>query len=165
MRRATESRRKGSVEAVMTTSLFDSEIVRSIGIGLLVLALWFGGGYISAGISGWSDLADAYRARGEFGGRTTRFRTAWFTWWLVARWNLTLGADTEGLYLAMMLPMWPWTPPLFIPWKDISIHSRTIWFFDYWEYRFRGAPNVSISLNPSLGQKLAEWAGRNHIVA
>jgi hypothetical protein len=163
MRCARESFGKGRVGAVTLIVILALDI-RDVGIAILFIVFAGVGlsitGLLFSRMSGWDDLADHYRAKGKFFGDYMDFRWGWFRYWIHARYSLTVGADKEGIYLAFAIQSFPFIPPLFIPWSDITVSRSMIWFFDCFEYRFRQAPDVYIKLSESTGQTIARWGGQ-----
>ncbi len=48
--------------------------------------------------------------------------------WLVGYGNcLTVGANSDGLYLGILFLFRFMHPPLFIPWREVSIRTKRIW--------------------------------------
>jgi hypothetical protein len=94
------------------------------GFVLYFLVLW---GLISYGISwmsGWHRLAQRFRWEQDFDGERWRFQSGSMR--LGAHYNgvLTLGANREGIYLAVLFPFRLAHPPLFIPWSEITVSDR-----------------------------------------
>jgi hypothetical protein len=81
--------------------------------------------------SGWASLAERFGLRGEFIGRRLR----WVGGGLIGPGGyygiLRVGANSEGLCLAVTPPFRLFHPPLFIPWTQIRIANdgRSSWGF------------------------------------
>ena len=69
--------------------------------------------------SGWAVLARQFRLRSRFTGSRWRGQSGLMRWLCGYGNCLTVGANSEGLYLAT-LPFFPlFHPPLFIPWNEV----------------------------------------------
>jgi hypothetical protein len=117
------------------------------------IGLWAFVLFLVALLSGWSRLAQAYQAHTRFEGEIWRFRTGHFGW---ARYNgcLTVGANYEGLYLAVFPLFRIGHPPLFIPWYDITTAEKKGFLSSYLEFKFARAPSVTLHIHRSLGEAI-----------
>lgn len=109
-------------------------------------------------LSGWRALAQAYPARRPFNGEQQRFASA------VMRYNsrysavLTIGADFEGVYLAVFALFRAGHPPLFIPWSAIEVTRVQHWGVRGVRFDFRAAPGVPLVTRAALAKKLLRHA-------
>lgn len=117
-------------------------------IGMWVFVL-----LLVAMLGGWSRLAEYYRTQTRFEGQTWRFRSGRFGW---AGYNgcLTLGANHEGLYLAVFPLFRVGHPPLFIPWYDITTTEKKGFLSAYLEFKFTKAPSVRLQIPRTLGETI-----------
>jgi hypothetical protein len=183
-----------------------------LGIIIVFGALWAGVQILIARVAGWTLLARAYRFSGTFRGvvwkcptyKIIRMKwdgfegalTASFPWlprdipderFGYGGGELTVGANTEGLYLAQLFVFRPGHAPLFIPWRDIAVNRMSVGLveelkksFDqrfwpaepsapadsaggsddrvYLVFRFVKAPGVLLQLPESDGRRVAEAA-------
>ena len=116
--------------------------------------LWTAVGLILAQLSGWAELARHYRSTNPFDGRKWRFRNGKMR--LATHYNncLTVGANAQGLYLAVLFLFRIGHPPLEIPWQDIlTTTGKTLWW-KWTEFRFQQAPSVWIRFYGNLGDEL-----------
>jgi len=124
-------------------------------------ALWLGFiMWLVAHLCGWSALARRYRTEERFTGRKHHFRSGKIGW---GNYNgcLTIGANADGLYLAVMFLLRSGHPPLFIPWTDISPRVVRLWLFgECLDLTTEKAPGTRIRLPAALGRKLAADANR-----
>ena len=130
-------------------------------VPLLFIAVWVGALSLVARLGGWSRLAAAYRMWEPFEG----YRK-WFASGSLLRggssfgfpWNydgcLIVGANADGLSVAVLPPFRPGHPPLFIPWRDVTAQVKKGWLRTTVILTFRQVP--SVRLRVSLG--LARWA-------
>jgi hypothetical protein len=111
-------------------------------------------------LSGWWRLSRHYRHRGHFDGTRRRFRSVSFGW---SNYNgaVTVGTNSEGLYLAMFLLFRPGHPPLFVPWADVTAEVVKGWFWSrYLELRFAEVPGLRVRVPLALGREIAADANR-----
>jgi hypothetical protein len=97
-----------------------------LAIAVFGSALFFGITYMFTGASGWTKMAQYFRAPAEpqgyvFSGQTVRVGIVRY------RWSTRLIFSPQGLYLRTGLPM---HPPLLIPWPAITaVTSDTLYWF------------------------------------
>jgi hypothetical protein len=93
------------------------------------LALWLVVSVVISYIGDWTTLAKRFRTRIPFVGERRRGESGRMRWIAGYRNCLTVGCNTEGLYLAMM-PLFRFRhPPLLIPWGEITVSRQQIVFF------------------------------------
>jgi hypothetical protein len=88
------------------------------------VALWLLVSAVISLIGGWTKLAGAFRLGEPFVGQQWKGQSGQMRW--IAGYGncLTVGCNTEGLYLATM-PLFRFRhPPLLVPWSEISISQR-----------------------------------------
>jgi hypothetical protein len=121
------------------------------------VGLWVGMSFITAR-GNWAALAGAYRYSGA---------------WPLGRWRhqdgdvgseqydngLTIGADANGLYLAIVFLFRAGHPPLFIPWTEISVRRQERFLCAYAVFHFRSVPTVPLRVGESLGRRIVAAAG------
>ena len=67
---------------------------------------------------------------------------------------LTLGANREGFYISLALPLFLGHPPLFIPWREISVtRKKVLWFKQVRLGLGREAP-IPFQISERLAEKL-----------
>lgn len=123
------------------------------------VARWIAVGFAVAQMSGWGELSRCYRSGNPFEGRRWSFRSGRMR--LTMRYSncLTVGASTQGLYLAVSFLFRVGHPPLFIPWQDVSVKSgKTLWW-KWTEFRFLQAPSVYLQIPGKLGDEIQSTAG------
>jgi hypothetical protein len=135
-------------------------LVPLLGVAWFLL-VWCGTGIIVARVGGWIALAQRYRATQRFEGQRWRFQDAGMRWFSNYGKALTVGANAEGLYLAMTLPIFPGHPPLFIPWSETKMEmKRSFWQGgDYLEIHFPEVPTTVVKLRKKLAAKIAKVVG------
>lgn len=114
-------------------------------------------------LCGWSALARHYRAEESFRGSRFHFRSGKIG---SGNYNacLTVGANSDGLSLAVIFPFRVAHPPLFIPWTDLNPQVKHHWIAGAsLVFEVAKTPHVKVRLPLSLGEELAaeanvEWS-------
>ncbi len=113
-----------------------------------------------AKLSGWSDLAQRFRATQPFEGRTWQWKSARLRAGLNYNNCLTLGSSPEGLYLAVRLIPRFSHPALFIPWHELSVlGERVVFFVPMVEMRLGREEQVPFRIRRVLGDEIKAAAG------
>lgn len=126
---------------------------------IFFVLLWVVVGFIVAQISGWAELSRCYRSGNPFEGRRWNFRSGRMRLNMAYNNCLTIGADSEGLYLAVFFLFRSGHPPLFIPWQDISVKTGKTFLWKWKEFRFRQAPRVYLKIFGRLSDDIESVAG------
>jgi len=93
-----------------------------------VLLMHFAVSFVVSWWSGWRLLARQFSLRARFNGSLWRAQSGQMRWLCGYRGCLTVGANSEGLYLATF-PFFPlFHPPLFIPWGEVSVARKHLLF-------------------------------------
>jgi hypothetical protein len=129
-------------------------------IPLAFAAWWCFIMWVVSRLCGWHALARHYRAENRFHGKHRRFSSV-----KVGSGNysgcVTLGANSDGLSLAVMVLFRVGHPPLFIPWADLKPRIKKMWIFGEWlEFEVKRTPHVKLSFAMAVAKKLA--ADANH---
>lgn len=149
-------------------------VVANLGLieWLCIFALLLGGGlFLASRLNGWHTLAKHY-------GTQQRYQGAWISQpddsgkeagGLSVTLNsgesenaIKLGADRDGVYLAMSLGFRPFHPPLFIPWNDI----KAVWVAgapwlktrNLLRITFRDCPHIPLEVDRHVANRLEEHA-------
>jgi hypothetical protein len=120
------------------------------------VGMWVFVTYLVALIGGWKRLAAHYQSNSDFLGQQWSFSSGRLG---VSNYSaaLTVGANSSGLYLAVLLPWRPGHPPLFIPWQEINTStSKSLWGA-YVNFTFSRAPDVTLRLRKNLAEKLLAY--------
>lgn len=96
----------------------------ALGLGLFL-------SWLPSKVSGWSKLAEVYRAPKPFAGTLLRGKTIVVGRFMGYKGIISLGADREGLYLEVLRLFSLGSPALWIPWKDMSA-SEVDGFYGSW---------------------------------
>jgi hypothetical protein len=129
---------------------------------LAFVGLWIGASIFLAR-GNWTALAGAYRFAGELPAGYWRCPVGHVGSESYEN-GLTIAADSEGLYLAVVFLFRAGHPPLFIPWSEISANTEQRFLSTYAVFHFRSAPTVPLCVNESLGRRIAlaaagSWPG------
>ncbi len=110
-------------------------------------------------LGGWASLARNYSYPDKFSGDRWRFQSAQMRWFMGYNNCLTIGANAEGLYLSILFPFRFAHPPLFIPWREISVIPRKILWIRFVELRLGRELAMPLRIRERLAQKLKNAAG------
>lgn len=126
-------------------------------IGLFVLIV-----FIIANTSGWTRLAKHYAFQGSFTGTKWQMQSARIG---LSRYRgcLTVGTNSEGLYLATSFPFSFGHSPLFIPWSDITIVEQQEWPSKYLDLMFAQTQQIRFRFLHDFGTTVMatrpDWVG------
>ena len=120
---------------------------------LFFIFLWAFVLVILAYIGGWSRLAQYYQTQSKFEGEKWGFKSGRMG---MANYSgcLTIGANDQGLYLAVFPLFRVGHPPLFIPWYDITTSKSRKFFVSYLDFTFARMPSVTFSVPVGFGDIL-----------
>lgn len=126
--------------------------------GILFCALWCGVMKITASISGWSRLSEAYAAPHPFTGTRIPFQSLFFG---QTNYNsiITVGVSPEALYLRL-IPFFRYGhAPLLIPFTDLRASVRKGWVFTYVDMAIPRFPDIRMRIFPRLAEKIKAASG------
>jgi hypothetical protein len=126
---------------------------------LFFALLWIAISLILSNIGGWNGLANHYRNDRDRTGETFRFRSGSFRYGISYNNCLSVNVSKEGLGLSVLFLFRIGHPPLFIPWRDISISRGEKFFMKIVKFHFRKTPLISLCLKEGLADKIKEIAG------
>ena len=121
------------------------------------VAFWCTIVFLIGRLGGWSRLAAHYAHEGHFSGERWSLQSARLGWSGYSG-VLTMGANGEGIYIAPIFPFRPGHPPLFVPWRDISVSKESFVFTSY-VFRFAHVPGLKFKVYAGLGERLKKAAG------
>jgi hypothetical protein len=128
------------------------------------VVMWVAMSLLLANLSGWRRLAEYHRAVAPFVGRTWRFESASFRRFVHYGNILTFGANSEGLYIAVLFPFRIAHPPLLIPWALVRRVSPSFFHLFSTPFELGAEPRVRIAIKKRLVAKFEEHL-RNELVA
>lgn len=129
-------------------------------IPLYVVFLLQLGGLVASRVGGWAALAREYRLRATFIGSSWRMQSAEMRFMTGYNNCLTVGANADGLYLGTVFLLRFAHPPLFVPWREISVRRSKVWIFgEYVRMQLGHELQIPFLIRPSLASKLRDVAG------
>ena len=123
------------------------------------VCLWVAVTFLVAQLSGWAQLSRYYRTETQFEGERWYFRSCRARWMTHYNGCVTVGANTQGLYLAIFLLFRLGHPPVLVPWYQVTVRKGKTLFWDWTEFRFDQAPGVWLKFYGGLGDKICQAAG------
>jgi hypothetical protein len=150
----------GENEIRMQTS---SPLVIATGIVVFVLffvTVWCAALFVISRVSGWALLATRFRTDSPFPGQTWTWQSARLRWGCNYNNCLTFGSDPSGLYLSMMFIFSIGSPPLLIPWPEVTfLRRRQFLFFRFVEFRLGREQQVPLMIREKLAESVRGAAG------
>ncbi len=120
-------------------------------------ALWCLASFVTSCLSGWFELSRRFHTRADFAGPQWRLRTGRGRFLTRYRHVLTIGCNSEGLYLAILFLFRPGHPPLFIPWNEISVHRVDGFLFgDSYRFTLGTSEQIPLFISGRLGREMRE---------
>ena len=113
--------------------------------------LWLGVNLGVAQLSGWGELSRCYRSGDPFEGRKWKFRRGQMRLLMKYSNCLTIGANPQGLYLAVFFLFRIGHPRLLVPWQDISVTTGKTLFWKWIEFRLRIGNAITVSGTTATG--------------
>lgn len=119
--------------------------------------------YLMSAVSGWASLAHHYRFRHPFPGPRIHACSLRFGNSLKSNYTLivTLGANAEGLYLAVFPLFRLGHPKLFIPWTDIQAGHKNGLIWTWLVFTFEKVPGVVMWMTEDEAKQIAKFANRS----
>ena len=128
---------------------------------IFFLVLWLLLNLIISRLTGWARMAAHYPVIGAFTGKIWRFQTITTRRGMGYKGSANVGADSRGLHLSLFFIFRFGHPPLFVPWRDITITEKQVFKSKVLELRFRKTEDLPVRIFAKLGDHLAEAAGSN----
>ena len=123
---------------------------------LYFIGLWVSICVVISLAGGWFQLAQSYRASGDFIGPTIHWQSGSLRYVANYRSCLITGSNESGLYLGVCFLFRVAHPPLFIPWSDVSITHGKLLFWRYAGLKFAKCPSTSLQISETLARRLLE---------
>jgi hypothetical protein len=133
--------------------IFESYLV------LIFIFCWIVISVLISKLSGWARLARHYGADAPFDGLRFHFQSAGLRFGTNYSGCLTVGVNRRGLYLAVWLLFRIGHPPLFIPWRDVTMTERKRFFMQQIIFRFSPCPTIPLIISKRLADRIAEVRG------
>lgn len=117
--------------------------------------------HMVAWMAGWKTLAARFRYDAPFVGSMWRWQCAKFRWG--SRYNncLTVGANSEGLYLAMMPVFNFGHAPLLIPWSEITERAKGTLFGPVFILTLGSEEQLPMMIGSALALKIEKAKKQN----
>lgn len=123
------------------------------------LSLWLLGSTIISCTGGWHTLAATFRTHNPFVGKQWKGQSAHMQWVTGYHRCLTFGSSREGLYLSIISLFRFMHPPLLIPWSEIEVRRRKVWFLgEFVTLRLGRETPVPVTIRGRLAEKLCDSA-------
>jgi len=110
-------------------------------------------------LGGWASLAEQYRSQEPFSGPCWNFQCGQFRWFASYNNCLTIGADPRGLFLWVFPLIRIAHPPLFIPWREISVSRNQVLWIKQVKFCLGHELQIPLTVREGLAQKLQSAAG------
>jgi hypothetical protein len=124
------------------------------------VTLWCTVCFLLSRVSGWARLARRFRSDSRFPGPAWGWQSARMAPLCNYNHCLTFGANASGLYMSIMLLFRIGSPPLLIPWPEVTVwRRRKILFFRFVELRLGSEEQVALLVRASLADSLQSAAG------
>jgi hypothetical protein len=124
-----------------------------------LMGLWLLISAVVSYIGGWFSLSRGFRAQDGFKGPKWKFQSGQMRWRTNYGSILTLGANQDGLYLAVM-PLFRFMhPPLLVPWNEIKVRRSKGWLFEYVTFLMGHEASIPLKVLGKVASKLRHVAG------
>jgi hypothetical protein len=123
------------------------------------VTLWLLVSAVISYLGGWTTLAKRFRLRHSFVGERWHSQSGQMRWIAGYRSCLTVGCNTEGLYLATM-PLFRFRhPPLLIPWEEVAIRRRQMFFLPPVRFGLGRELDIPFYVSAKLADAIRQVAG------
>ncbi len=127
---------------------------------LFFVTVWCTICFVLSRVSGWALLARRFRTDSRFLGQTWGWQSARMRWGCNYNHCLTFGSDPSGLYMSIVFLLRIGSPPLLIPWAEVTVwRRRKILFFQFVELRLGSEEQVRLLVRAGLADYLKPGAG------
>ena len=141
--------------------MFTLNHINPLYYAIFFLLFWLLFNFIVSRLTGWAQMAAHYRNAGGLPEKVWRFQTIGTRWGMGYKGSANVGADSRGLHLSLFFIFRLGHPPLFVPWRDITITEKQVFKSKELELRFRKTEDLPVRIFTKLGDHLAEAAGSN----
>jgi len=126
---------------------------------VLLITGWIIFSFLVSYMSGWRQLAKAYRANQPFSGNRFRPWAASMRWGVNYNGLITLCANPHGLFISTSFLFRAGHPPLFVPWADISTSTERTWWIKLMKLTFARYDSTFLVVPYKVGEKLYRESG------
>jgi hypothetical protein len=134
------------------------EIIESYPV-LIFISSWIAISILSSKLSGWQRLVRYYRADSPFDGVRFRFQSVGMRFGTNYSGCVTVGVNRTGLHLSVLFLFRIGHPPLFIPWRDVTMTERKKFFMRQVVFQFARCPTIPFIITKRLADKIAKAQG------
>jgi hypothetical protein len=127
-----------------------------------VVFLYFIVSFVVSWWSGWATLSRQFRLRTKFNDSRWRGQSGQMRWLCGYRGCLTIGGNSEGLYLATLSFFPLFHPPLFVPWNEVSVAKKKLLFITGVRFELGKETHVPLWVRERLAERLRNVAGRGY---
>ena len=111
-------------------------------------------------VGGWFHLSKRFRLDRPFDGLSEGLQSGVMRSFAKYANCLRLGANAEGLYLAVLFLFRFMHPPLFVPWSEIKVHRQQRWLFgEYFTLMLGSHPAIPLRITNASATLLKDAAG------
>jgi len=125
----------------------------------IVLFVWLTASFVISYSGGWALLARKFRFRGKFSGSRWRWQSGQMRGIAGYSHCLMIGANPEGLYLAVQFPFHLLHPPLLIPWSEVSFTRKRMLLFRMVRFELGREHSIPLWVRETLVERLKQAAG------
>ena len=126
---------------------------------VFVICAWMGVSFLSSYLGGWASLARRYAYPDEFWGDRWSFQSGQMRGMTNYGCCLTIGANSDGLYLSVLFLLRIGHPALFIPWWVIFVTRKMVLWFKRVELHLGREASIPLQIREGLASKLKQSAG------
>lgn len=129
-------------------------------VGLvLAMCIWIGVSILTSHIGGWASLARLYACSDGFSGDRWSFQSGQMRGMANYGNCLTIGANSQGLYLSILFLFRIGHPALFIPWREVSVTRKKVLWFKRVQLHLGRDLSIPLQISERLASKLKQSAG------
>jgi hypothetical protein len=114
-------------------------------------------------VTGWHRLAERYRFEGEMPEKRWRWRSGRMRWTTRYGNCLNFSADQRGLYMSVVAFFRPFHPPLFIPWNEIEVGEKSLFFIPKREFILGRQARIPLWISTRLGEEILACRPENFL--
>ena len=130
-----------------------------VNFGIFFVAMWFIVSITFSRVTGWSRLAEKYRATSKSESKLMRAVQVYWGSILLAGNIYTLGSSSKGMFLGVLFPFRLGHPPLLIPWHEIKAKRVNRLFMPRIQLSFGNGLSRPFEINENVAEKIK--AGSN----
>jgi hypothetical protein len=114
-------------------------------------------------ITGWHRLAGQFRFEGELPEKRWRWRSGRMRWTTRYGNCLNFSADQRGFYMSVVAFFRPFHPPLFVPWSEIEVGEKSLFFIPRREFILGREARIPLWISTRLGEEILACRPENFL--